>query len=250
MDRRDYFRADIAPLSRYNHPDQVAYAINVSLRFGYMYYETPKAACSTIKRFLIKNELPDIHLFDDPHADYETFEYLHDRTYSPLLNPKQLYPFLPRLTDGSLFRFCFVRHPYDRLLSAYLDKILHDRYEAKAIKAHWGLRPDDPNPVSFAQFIEAVCATPVHAMDAHWRVQYYFNCIDDIPYDFIGRVDRFKGDIETICQRTGLDLSHLQRFAPHRSDASERLAAYYDDRLKGMVQWAFHMDFAHFDFAP
>ena len=91
--------------------------------------ETPKAACSSIKRLLHKIELHD--------TPYQPNKNVHDRAHSPLLRPTQLPPraFTECLTSAGWFRFAFVRNPFTRVLSAYLDKIRRDRPEKAAILA-------------------------------------------------------------------------------------------------------------------
>lgn len=249
MNRHDYFLEDIAFLTRHSPANEIVYAINASLRFSYIYFETPKAACSTIKRFLIKNEFENIKLFDDADTNYTEFRYLHDREFSPLLNVKQLYPFKWCLRSDRFFKFCFVRNPYERLLSAYLDKILNRRNQIVQIRMALGLVSSDTRAISFDEFVRAVCSIPVFAMDAHWKVQYHHLCMDEIGYDLVGRVENFDADIDRVCQATGLDKRHLETFSPHRSNAKGRVTEYYTEELRKLVSAKFECDFDAFGYS-
>ncbi|WP_118134984.1 sulfotransferase family protein [Oceanicella sp. SM1341] len=247
--RLDHALDDLDFLTTTNGFQHLVYAINISARHRYVYFETPKVACSTIKRFLIKNEIDGIRLFDRSDVSYEEFDFLHNREFSPLLNVKQVYPFRRLLEPGSgFFRFCFVRNPYDRLLSAYLDKIVGDRPQAAQVKAVLGRSAGSEAEISFAEFVDAVAATPPALMDPHWRPQYLHNCVDEMDYHFIGRMERFEPDMAHVCREAGLDAQHLARFSPHSNDAGDKLAAYYTPALRKKVYRVFEQDFEAFSY--
>ena len=239
---------DFGFTARYSSEAQINYAINISLRFDYIYVETPKVACSTIKRFLIKNEYPDIELFDGDDITDEEFEYIHLREFSPLLNPRQLYPFRNCLDHDRFYKFCFVRNPYDRLVSAYNDKIVNQRPPSVQIKAALGRDRRDAAPISFADFVRVVCEMPIGDMDSHWKIQYYQIFMDEIDFDFVGRMETFDRDISEVCRRTGLDKRHLRRFAPHARRSQERTDSLFTPELRDRVYAKYRKDFEHFDY--
>ncbi|QDL94412.1 sulfotransferase family protein (plasmid) [Paroceanicella profunda] len=247
--RLQHAQDDLDFLTASNGFQHLVYAINISARHRYVYFETPKVACSTIKRFLIKNELPGTELFDKGELSYEEFDFLHNREFSPLLNVKQAYPFRRLLQpDSGFFRFCFVRNPYDRLLSAWLDKIVGDRPQALQVKAVLGLSANATREISFAEFVEVVAATPAALMDPHWRPQHLHNCVDVMDYHFIGRMERLEEGMAHVCRETGLDPAHLARFSPHRNDAGDKLAAHYTPALRKRVYKVFEQDFEAFGY--
>ena len=146
---------------------QFEYCVNISLGHRYIYVTTPKCGCSTIQLSLQRLELAN------PNFDRADFEDLHVRKYSPLLNARQVGSFTQLLNNPSFVKFCFVRHPYSRLLSAYLDKIVRDKGPAKANVLTLLGGSDLNQEVSFEDFINVICEQPVIQMDDHWRVQYY-----------------------------------------------------------------------------
>ncbi len=248
MNRGDYYNRDIAFLTAWNTPVQIAYNFNVSLRHKYIYCQTPKAACSTVKRFLILNEgyceLP----FETATAKYDQLDMLHMRDFSPLLNPKQLYPFKARLGDPDFFKFCFVRNPYSRVLSAYLDKVVHNRDQVKQVKAVLGRTMYPATKISFADFVRVVVETPIGLMDTHWKNQYHHLCADVINYDFIGKFENIDSDLAEVARRAGLDIGLYRDYSPHRSHASDLTDKYYTKTLRDMVYKKFQADFETFGY--
>jgi hypothetical protein len=111
------------------------------------------------------------------------------------------------LTSPDWFRFAFVRNPYDRLASAYRDKIadLTSPYVGvrASILALAGRRPDPSRAPSFAEFAAYVEAQPDLQRDNHWRSQTASLCLGDIAYDFIGRMERFGTDFAHVLRQVG-----------------------------------------------
>ena len=106
----------LAPFHPRTSWDDFKHATNFSLKYRYFYAETPKVGCSTIKGLLIQAEHGQV-------IQYPDMDYIHHREFSPLLNAQQLVDTVAFLEDPGVTRFCFVRNPYTRLLSAWLDKI-------------------------------------------------------------------------------------------------------------------------------
>jgi sulfotransferase famil protein len=110
------------------------YGANISLMHKYIYIETAKCGCSTIKLTLQRLELGDVNYKRDD------FEEIHVREYSPLLTPRQVGSFRNLLNRPDYIKFCFVRNPYTRLLSAYLDKFVRQEYDPQPLAGTWVVR--------------------------------------------------------------------------------------------------------------
>lgn len=84
------FDAEIGKYCRHVGATNFDSAIHISLKYRYMYVETPKVACSSIKTLLQRMELesPTFHRAD--------FEDIHNRNFSPLLS-------LPRSAPSTSF---------------------------------------------------------------------------------------------------------------------------------------------------
>jgi dermatan 4-sulfotransferase 1 len=232
------------------HPNlsalSVEYGVNISLLYKYIYVETTKCGCSTVKLTLQKLEL------SDPSFERLDLADIHIREYSPLLTPKQVGSFRKLLNNPDYLKFCFVRHPYSRLLSAYLDKILRNRNVKRQVLYQLGRATDDLTAyVSFAEFIEAVYEQPISAMDGHWYTQYYQTMQDAISYDFVGRFERLEEDLRLVGARLSpkFDL-YLTAERRHATGADAVVDKYYTDDLRDKVFHKYRKDFEYFGYDP
>jgi hypothetical protein len=144
-------------------PDLTEYICHWSRRIGCIYVETPKVACTTIKRVLQAAEL-------GVERRHEMPDDVHARATSPLLAPgHDPEGFALAIWDTATFRFTFVRNPYSRILSCWLDKMVSNETERGRMAPMLGL---DPNtPPSLAEFLEAIAAQPERERDPHWTTQ-------------------------------------------------------------------------------
>lgn len=148
-------------------------------------------------------------------------------------------------------KFCFVRNPYSRLLSVYLDKIQRSRGQKRQVLLHMGKDPSQLNaPVSFSEFVDVVCEQPIVNMDPHWRVQYYQTFQDGITYDFIGRLESFRQDIVTVMTRINKDFGrYLSEERRNATDAAELLGKHYTEALVRKVRAKYAKDFEAFGYS-
>jgi hypothetical protein len=173
------------------------HALFISKRHGYVYVANPKAACSSIKHFLIQAELEDPS-FDPPGV--------HRRKDGPLLKPGQLSAEeRDSILSGGFFVFTFVRHPLRRAVSAYADKIMgHGRPKAELLRALGRDPASLESFVTFDDFVSAIASTPLWELNPHWRPQVVNLAPDLIPYDFIGRVETLQDDLASLKAKLGL----------------------------------------------
>jgi hypothetical protein len=115
----------------------------------------PKNACSSIKNTL--------RFYSEGYASLDNVH--NDSDY--------LKPFL---LDSDWFVFLVVRDPFDRVVSAYLDKIINP-IEENALKLvvqiyeERGLIYKKGKSVPFIYFLEWISTQPIDYLDAHWRPQ-------------------------------------------------------------------------------
>uniref|UniRef100_G3MRX9 Carbohydrate sulfotransferase n=1 Tax=Amblyomma maculatum TaxID=34609 RepID=G3MRX9_AMBMU len=92
----------------------------------------------------------------------------------------------------------FVRHPFERLVSTYIDKALRGRSKmAWAYRNYWdkipGVRAENRCP-TFSEFIDFVLKMPVEHSDEHWA-PYYYRCQPCLlDYDFVGKLETASRD--------------------------------------------------------
>lgn len=90
-----------------------------------------------------------------------------------------------RRRRSSHFIFSFVRNPFDRLVSAYNNKLVENDHLSTAMQ-RMGLQRHMP----FEAFLEVVSATPDEELDVHLVPQTSILCVDGIPVPgFIGQME-------------------------------------------------------------
>ena len=88
-----------------------------------------------------------------------------------------------------------IRHPLDRLVSAFNDKVLSPTYDEYRRKIHDWLRGQHSNATLFQQFTRAVLSD---LRDDHWD-SYADAChFDSVDYDDVIRLESFRHDFEPI----------------------------------------------------
>jgi dermatan 4-sulfotransferase 1 len=146
-----------------------------------MYGRVPKVANSSIKAALCR------FLSTPPDEGVRTTadSFWRDATHgeTSLISPRQA-----RQLRKSHFSFSFVRNPFDRLVSAYNNKLVENDSLSEAMKG-MGLRLRMP----FSDFVENVCAAEDDIMDVHLLPQSTILCAAGrlVP-KFIGRMENME----------------------------------------------------------
>src|SRR5271165_4440445 len=107
-------------------PDQIAsrlhYSTFVSTTHRYMYFEVPKAGCTSMKTIIHRMEnLPDIKPFVGSHREVRRDMFIHERSQFKLPSLLDFNDATQEeiLHSNDFFRFTIVRNPYNRLQSAW-----------------------------------------------------------------------------------------------------------------------------------
>ena len=215
------------------------YLINFSTRHSYIYVETPKVACSTIKSILQLAEVggDSSRLCDD----------VHDRARSPIPDVRNhAEDFWRLLGDPATFRFSFVRNPFSRSLSCYLDKFVQDESMHARYYPMLGF-PMNRKP-TFRDFLRAIKDQPVVEHDTHWAPQTHLLCPVRMRYSFIGRFEFLELELAKLKGRLGLLHSSSSFLAPHATSADQRLRDFYGREEIGLVQSIYEDDFRTFGY--
>ena len=111
--------------------------------------------------------------------------------------------FVDFLTENSLFVFSFVRHPFERLVSAYKDKVLRGGCK----KMYGAEREYFDRHKSFPDFIRFVSKQHKNnsVVNGHWNLlsQNCQHC--SIPYNVVGKLETFDEDVNYIILKNGLE---------------------------------------------
>ncbi len=137
---------------------------------------------------------------------------------------------------SELFRFAFVRNPYTRVLSAFLDKV--DRRAQ-----------DRDQEASFMEFLEYLEQDGLFS-NAHWAPQASLLLLPFEEFDFIGKTENLNEDMGFVLDQVQghKENKKLLSALGNATGASGKLATYYDDRAKAKVDKLYRQDFERFDY--
>ena len=156
-------------------------------------------------------------------------------------------PLEARLRRGSHFSFSFVRNPFDRLISAYNNKVLELEDVTRPMQ-EMGLRHNMP----FPEFLEQTVNTEDEKLDVHLLPQVSILCVDGqlIP-SFVGQMEQMSTHWQALqdwLRRERLpELGGLPEKNVRRGDDRSDLKQYYaDPATVRMVQNRYGDDIALF----
>jgi ankyrin repeat protein len=155
------------------------------------------------------------------------------------------------LVDSRPFSFSFVKNPYTRALSAYLDKI-HPAAGSKPERAlfcsQYALDPSAH--ISFHHFLHCISLSTASEQDPHWRSQACNLLLGGLAIDFVGHLEHFDEDSVTLAKMTGLNMDSTSVLAgrQHGTFAKSRLADFYGDRELSLANKIYEEDFRVFGY--
>lgn len=220
---------------------EVDYLCNIGSSRAFLYFEIPKAGCSSIKRTLQLLELPSRTV---PPFD------VHNKALSPLKGALSSGLSFPEIFQSPrLFRFALVRNPYCRALSCYLDKIV-----ANAAERQWHQRLlgfTQKEPISFREFLLAIHRIDDRSRDMHWRSQAALINDRRVHYHYLGVFERFRSDLAYALKQIGCDRAAemIQDLRAHRTDAARRLEEFFGDAELSLAQQIYRSDFLRYGYS-
>lgn len=123
----------------------------------FVYSRIPKAANSTV--------VATLYVEETDHDTSKSVRYLKRGEIAPVeLSREQV----STLTD-SFFKFTFVRNPYSRVVSCYLDKFLRPHSVGEKARRLMGM--SSGSEVTFTRFLELISTDRGRLLDAHWARQ-------------------------------------------------------------------------------
>jgi len=225
------------------------YSYNISIKHKYLYIENAKSACTSIKYNLGKLEFSDARLGEEIPKKY--LDYVHTNVLgTPFVKPFQCgSEFFDQVChDKEFFRFTFVRNPFTRVLSGYLDKVLQRRFESQQIFA--ALRKEMSAEVTFNEFLDAIfILNKGRALDKHWRSQYVQCGSGLLQLDFVGKVENFSRDFSLVLDRVASSPLDVERINVHATDAGKKIEKFYDTIAIQKVLELYEDDFRYFGYS-
>ncbi len=210
-----------------------------------IYVNVPKCASTTIRRFL--SQL--IGREPTPTAQ-------HNRKSSGLKSPRHLgvANFHRIATAPDTLRFSFVRNPYGRLASAWVDKFQNrplvpgnriiDKYLTHRASVDSSLPYGSGAALSFPEFVRFSTATANSRVNEHWQLQADILSMPGISLDLIGRVESFAADFSRVLDHVNAP-EHLRQevLLPKNASGREGCRDYFTPDLAERVYRAYERDF-------
>lgn len=200
--------------------------------YKFIYFTIPKIACSSIKVVianLLHKDLDDIH-------SIKKFNFVNKEN-------------LENKRFDEYFKFGFVRNPWDRVVSCYLNKI---RNSSEGDVSHRGGKIFSiygwfkPN-ITFKEFVFAIYSTPDEYSEVHFKSQYDFlyNKEGKLLVDFVGKFEELDKDFDYVCKKINIEPVKLT----HRNSTSRNhYSTYYDSRTKKMISERYKKDIKFFGY--
>ena len=190
-----------------------------------------------------------------------TYKYKMDSSYSIIVaESRNIINFID---ENKYLLFTFVRHPFERIISAYKEKVLaqHNhvpRYVNTKFKSMFEKR----NAMSFADFIDVIIQDFQNGTakpNGHWNTFSNMCMHCTIPYAVIGQVETFNEDLKYIILKLGLQnilkIEEIEKWKSNKSDYNKdkkkEISKYFSQLTKAKFEelWKiYRLDFEMFGY--
>lgn len=229
--------------------------IIVDRKHQLLYCYVPKVACTNWKRLfmILTGATNTTNVVSIPATK------AHDRL-SLLTLSNFTYAEIKYLLK-SYTKFLFVRHPFERLLSAFRNKLeykynrsmyFHNRFGKYIVKNYRTKTNNASNgdDVTFAEFTTYLAESETDVFNEHWKPIHNLCEPCSIKYNFIGKYETLLSDSNFILKTIGL--SHLRfPFNVKTASTSNKLKKYFStlspSRIKDLYN-IYEMDFKLFQY--
>lgn len=218
----------------------------------------PKNGCTDLKHWFVS--LVDPERLADPSLRL----HAHVRENYTLA---RVAPDKARRIAAGCFTFTFIRDPFARAVSAYVEKFVRPGPDglfeaAREVVAHWGSEPT--LGITFRQFVRFLAEAPDDHLDVHWRSQSSF--LRGTRIDLLGRMDRLTDMLAAMGRELGMPPRSATRRNPtgytgptgrnvadvpsaplHAGGVLPPASDLYDGPLADVVRARFRDDFLLYD---
>ena len=230
-----------------------------------LYCAIPKVGCTTFKRIMAKltgltgtASDKEIHVHDENYLESLGLRYLSRYNVDHIQHMLKYY-----------FKFMIVRHPLERLLSAYRDKFtsvnehnvhFHFKYGRKIVRK-FRHRPSRKSlkyghDVTFPEFVKYIISRD-HKTDEynpHWKSYTQLCYPAHIHYDFIGKFETLYQDMKYILHRINPTVCpfHFPELS-QKSTSNRFIDKYYRNISRSEILKLFNIyknDFLLYQYVP
>ncbi len=215
-------------------PDSLEHGVNPNLR-AWLDVSHGRALLSFAKKFVIRPH----KVLDRPYV-VAALNGAQKKTYAPAFGQNAAHPHARQIAEFApsawhdYFKFCFVRNPYDRIVSDF----------------RWRQRETGIQDLSFLEFLKLLDeGRENHPFIPHHYDNWPMYTIDDeIAVDHVGRFETLAADMERICERIGIPFD-ASRF-PVAKSSGRRVdyRQWYGAEERRLVEKLFARELAAFDY--
>lgn len=183
------------------------YNITASDEKKFVWFRVAKVGTRSILEILNKNQVP-----------------FSINDYEVSFNPKRY---------KNYFKFAFVRNPWDRVVSCYMNKVVPNgpKYYQECLGK------------GFDYFVDFISKKDLTTADAHIRLQTSLIPIQHV--NFIGRLETFADDLQYIAKVIGLQLQEIPR---KNRTAHDHYSKYYTEKTKKIIAEKYKKDIEAFGY--
>jgi len=250
------------------------YLVNHNKKF--IYCPIPKVANSSLRLWVLR-----IHKQESKSSDINCEYSKENIKYANKYLTLSRYGDCERgelINDETYFKFVFVRNPWSKLVSAYLNLVVdNDKFSIKQLEPMYiFLRKDcsliESQRLTFREFIIYVYNTPDEEINYHFKSQYLF--FGDYSFNFIGKYEFLESQIGLIMNKLAItvplpkinfnnycnydcqinccadcDVSTLNIFL-NQNGKFPHWKSFYNPELINFVGTRYKLDIAKFGYAP
>lgn len=237
-------------------------SLTILKNYNIVYVENSKVGCTKIKKLLL-----EIDNWPNKWNEVIAREvHVHNKALTGMIGAENLtYSALSKVAcDAEYFRFGFVRNPYDRLLSAYKDKIhsphkypdkknyipIAQKIKASVTGGDYRKINLDEMPVSFEEFVAFVSRQKSYDMDRHWFHQHLTMWHPFMKLCFVGKFESFSDDLYRVLKHIGAPDCMLNDVGSRENSSFISGEKYYNSELAQIVYKKFKRDFDIYNYDP
>ena len=211
----------------------------ISHQYEFIYVPIAKAACTTIlcriAEIIHKKDIKELlsSSHRDVHARRKEIFFTQNSEIS--YNTADAFK-----KYNNYFKFAFVRNPYDRVHSCYVDKLSLDTYgfDNNLITKYNQLK----RGMAFSNFLKIISKMSIDEMDEHFRPQHSFFPLNEA--DFVGRIETLEKDWNKIAH----DIIHIDTGPLPVFNKTQEID-YYEIESENLALQIYEKDFDLFNYS-
>jgi hypothetical protein len=230
-------------LRNFNGIQEFNYSIHISEEFNFIFFNNPKCACSTTKATLNLECARRLGV----ELRYSSAHDVHSRPFNLLKAPRQIgmQRFMRMLADPRTVRFCVLREPVDRILSAFASKFARNSPQRQRFNARLG-RPAEAQ-WDIDEFVATIASdAALRDCDEHWRLQFKQVCGALVDHTIVGFQENLEASLllfaQTVFGADRIDIYDVREAFPHNRSDGARLQSGLSPKSRELLLEAYADD--------